>query len=75
MAVLNAGQEGLLEVISPRIGPDWIRTSDIGLIDADGFLFHRGRADGAIMRGGFKLLPETIDPPCGACSGTRASGG
>jgi len=31
------------------------------VIDADGFLFHRGRADGAIVRGGFKLLPETIE--------------
>ncbi len=59
--VLPPGQEGILEVISPRIGPDWIRTSDIALIDEDGFLFHRGRADGAIMRGGFKLLPETIE--------------
>ncbi len=60
-AVLPAGSEGLLEVISPRMGPDWIRTSDIGVIDGDGFLFHRGRADGAIMRGGFKLLPETVE--------------
>jgi long-chain acyl-CoA synthetase len=53
--------EGLLEVISPRIGSDWIRTSDIALIDADDFLFLRGRADGAIIRGGFKLLPESIE--------------
>jgi acyl-coenzyme A synthetase/AMP-(fatty) acid ligase len=60
-AVLAPGQEGILEVIAPRIGPEWIRTSDIAMIDADGFLFHRGRADGAIMRGGFKLLPETIE--------------
>ena len=30
-------------------------------VDADGFLFLRGRADGAILRGGFKLLPETIE--------------
>jgi acyl-coenzyme A synthetase/AMP-(fatty) acid ligase len=60
-AVLGAGEEGILEVVSPRIGPEWIRTSDIAVIDADGFLFHRGRADGAIMRGGFKLLPETIE--------------
>ena len=59
--VLSANQEGLLEVISPRIGPDWIRTSDIAIIDADGFLFHRGRADGAIMRGGFKILPESVE--------------
>jgi long-chain acyl-CoA synthetase len=55
------GEEGLLEVISPRIGPDWIRTTDIAVIDADGFMFHRGRSDGAIMRGGFKILPETIE--------------
>ena len=60
-AALSPGQEGLLEVISPRIGPDWIRTADVAVIDEDGFLFHRGRADGAIMRGGFKLLPETIE--------------
>ncbi len=60
-AVLPPGQEGLLEVISPRVGPQWIRTSDIAMLDEDGFLFHRGRADGAIMRGGFKLLPETIE--------------
>jgi acyl-coenzyme A synthetase/AMP-(fatty) acid ligase len=60
-AVLPPGAEGILEVVSPRIGPDWIRTSDIAMIDGDGFLFHRGRADGAIMRGGFKLLPETIE--------------
>lgn len=58
---LPAGQEGVLEVVSPRIGPDWIRTSDIVVLDEDGFLFHRGRADGAIMRGGFKLLPATIE--------------
>lgn len=59
--VLPAGKEGVLEVVSPRIGPDWIRTSDIAVIDEDGFMFHRGRADGAIMRGGFKVLPETIE--------------
>jgi long-chain acyl-CoA synthetase len=59
--VLPPGKEGILEVVSPRIGPDWIRTSDIAVIDEDGFMFHRGRADGAIMRGGFKLLPETIE--------------
>jgi len=60
-AVLPPGAEGVLEVISPRLGPDWIRTSDVAVIDEDGFLFHRGRSDGAIMRGGFKILPETIE--------------
>ena len=60
-AVLPPGQEGILEVITPRIGPGWIHTSDVAAIDEDGFLFLRGRADGAIIRGGFKLLPETIE--------------
>jgi long-chain acyl-CoA synthetase len=60
-ATLAPGREGIVEVISPRVGAEWIRTSDIGMIDEDGFLFHRGRADGAIVRGGFKLLPETIE--------------
>ncbi len=59
--ILPAGAEGLLEVVSPRLGPEWISTSDVAVIDSDGFLFHRGRADGAIMRGGFKVLPEAIE--------------
>jgi long-chain acyl-CoA synthetase len=58
---LSPGQEGILEVMVPRMGPAWIRTSDIAVIDADGFMYHRGRADGAIMRGGFKILPESIE--------------
>jgi acyl-coenzyme A synthetase/AMP-(fatty) acid ligase len=48
-------------VISPAIGKNWIRTSDLAMIDADGFLYHRGRADGAITRGGFSILPEVIE--------------
>lgn len=60
-AELPPGSEGVLEVISPRIGPAWLRTSDLALIDADGFVFLLGRADGAIMRGGFKILPVTIE--------------
>jgi acyl-coenzyme A synthetase/AMP-(fatty) acid ligase len=58
---LDAGEEGVLEVIAPRIGPDWTRTADMGVIDEDGFLFLRGRSDGAIMRGGFKILPDMIE--------------
>ncbi len=56
---LPAGEQGVLEVSAERIGPGWIRTTDLAHIDADGFLFLHGRADGAINRGGFKVLPET----------------
>lgn len=73
-AVLRSGTEGLLEVISPRMGPDWIRTSDIALLDEDGFLFHRGRADGAIVRGGFKLLPDVIERALGLHEAVSAAG-
>jgi acyl-coenzyme A synthetase/AMP-(fatty) acid ligase len=58
---MPAGESGLLEVMSPRVGEHWIRTTDLGRIDADGFIYHLGRADGAIMRGGFKLIPEVIE--------------
>ena len=59
-AELEAGEHGLLEAKVAPIGPDWIRTTDIASIDADGFVFLHGRADGAINRGGFKILPETV---------------
>lgn len=58
--VLPAGEEGLMEVLCTAINPDWVRTTDLAYIDSDGFLFHRGRYDGAIVRGGFKILPERV---------------
>ena len=57
---LPDGEQGLLEARVAPIGPDWIRTTDIASIDADGFVTLHGRADGAINRGGFKILPETV---------------
>jgi long-chain acyl-CoA synthetase len=59
-AELAAGEQGLLEAKVAPISPDWIRTTDIASIDADGFVTLHGRADGAINRGGFKILPETV---------------
>ena len=61
--VLEAGQEGILEVRSAQspLGPaEWQRTSDLAVIDADGFVWIRGRTDDAIIRGGFKIQPETV---------------
>jgi len=57
---LAAGEQGLLEAQVAPIGRDWIRTTDIASIDTDGFVTLHGRADGAINRGGFKILPETV---------------
>jgi long-chain acyl-CoA synthetase len=59
-AQLPTGAQGLLEAKITSISYDWIRTTDIASIDEDGFVTLHGRADGAINRGGFKILPETI---------------
>ena len=56
------GQAGLLEVKPGQLGPaaDWMRTTDMARIDADGFLWILGRADQAIIRGGFKVMPDDV---------------
>lgn len=60
--VLGADQQGLLEVIPAQLGPDagWMRTTDLARIDADGFVWIVGRADQAIIRGGFKVMPDDV---------------
>lgn len=37
-----------------------MRTSDLAHLDEDGFLYIDGRADDAIVRGGFKVQPEVV---------------
>jgi acyl-CoA synthetase (AMP-forming)/AMP-acid ligase II len=60
-AVLGADQEGLLEVKAAQLGGrDWVRTTDLARIDADGFVWILGRADQAILRGGFKVFPDVV---------------
>jgi long-chain acyl-CoA synthetase len=58
-AELPAGEEGILEVDSPRragnLPPGWLRTADRARIDEEGFLWVLGRADDVIVRGGFKV--------------------
>ncbi|MBV9842332.1 MAG: long-chain fatty acid--CoA ligase [Sphingomonadaceae bacterium] len=62
-AELPAGEEGLLEMRSGQFdnGDEWLATTDRAIIDEDGFLFIRGRADLAIIRGGFKVHPEDVN--------------
>ncbi|QIV80313.1 class I adenylate-forming enzyme family protein [Mycolicibacterium frederiksbergense] len=59
--VLGPDEEGLLEVIPAQMSSaDWIRTTDLARIDADGFVWILGRADQAIIRGGFKVMPDDV---------------
>ncbi|RZL79009.1 MAG: long-chain fatty acid--CoA ligase [Rhodococcus sp. (in: high G+C Gram-positive bacteria)] len=70
-AVLPVGRSGRLEVSAKQVGAGegaWLRTSDLAHLDEDGFLYIDGRADDAIVRGGFKVQPETV------CNALRAHG-
>jgi acyl-CoA synthetase (AMP-forming)/AMP-acid ligase II len=59
---LGPDEPGLLEVKPGQLGPtaDWMRTTDLARLDADGFLWILGRADQAIIRGGFKVMPDDV---------------
>jgi acyl-CoA synthetase (AMP-forming)/AMP-acid ligase II len=61
-AILPPGAEGLLEIKGRQLGNDlqWLRTTDRAALDEDRFLFIRGRADNAIIRGGFKIHPDDV---------------
>lgn len=57
---VTAGERGFLEAKVAALGAGWVRTTDLASVDEDGFVTVHGRADGAINRGGFKILPETV---------------
>jgi long-chain acyl-CoA synthetase len=61
-APLGPDEVGLLEVKPGQLGASatWMRTTDMARIDADGFLWIIGRADQAIIRGGFKVMPDDV---------------
>lgn len=72
------GAEGLIEVRSAQTaarGIDgWVRTTDLGRLDDEDFLWITGRADGAINRGGFKILPEAVESALLQHPAVRAAG-
>lgn len=57
-AEVPRGEQGRIEVRTR--GGDWVPTTDLGRVDADGFVFVDGRTDDVIIRGGFKVTPGDI---------------
>ena len=51
----------------------WLDTSDLGYLDADGYLFLVGRADDVINRGGEKIYPREIEELLLAQPGVRSA--
>lgn len=59
---LQPDRVGRLQVKPAQLGPtaDWMQTNDLARLDGDGFLWILGRADQAIIRGGFKIMPDEV---------------
>ena len=61
-AILPPMTEGVLELKSPQLADpeNWLRTTDLAKLDEDRYLWITGRADNAIIRGGFKVQPDDV---------------
>ncbi len=74
--LLPAGQRGEVVIRGANVTPGyadnaaanaeaftggWLRTGDLGFLDADGYLFLSGRTKEIINRGGEKISPREID--------------
>ena len=65
--VLFSGYRG-----GPRAPADgWFRTGDLGLLDTEGRLAVRGRADDVINTGGHKVVPGEVVAALQSCPGVR----
>jgi acyl-CoA synthetase (AMP-forming)/AMP-acid ligase II len=87
--VLGAGVEGEVCVKSPGVmkgyyknpeatakvlSPDgWLRTGDLGFVDAEGYLFITGRIKDVIILGGENVLPADIEEVVDHVPGVRYS--
>lgn len=73
-SVLPPGETGILEIRTAQsaLGSKvWVRTSDLASLDDDHFLWIQGRADDAIIRGGFKVQPDVVKRVLEQHSGVR----
>jgi acyl-CoA synthetase (AMP-forming)/AMP-acid ligase II len=71
---LGAGEVGRLRIAGPQVAgtymddaakatddSGWLITGDLGYIDAEGYVFIKGRADDVIIKGGENLSPSEIE--------------
>ena len=62
------------EATARVLGPDgWLRTGDLGFVDAEGYLFITGRLKDVIILGGANLLPADVEDVVDDVPGVRYS--
>ncbi|MEO5641388.1 MAG: AMP-binding protein [Sphingomicrobium sp.] len=49
------------EATAAKFAGDWLLTGDLGVCDADGFFWFRGRADDVITSSGYRIGPAEIE--------------
>ncbi len=59
--VLFIGYWNNPEATAAKYSGDWLRTGDLAEIDADGYLWYRGRADDMFKAAGYRIGPSEIE--------------
>ena len=49
------------DATAERIRNGWLRTGDVGKVDADGYYYHLGRRDDMIITGGLNVYPAEVE--------------
>ena len=58
---LNNGDETKKIKVNDENGKPWVKTGDLCIIDADGFITPMGRSRRLIIKDAFKIAPDTIE--------------
>lgn len=58
---VTSGYLGNHELTAARLADGWLHTGDVGMLDAQGFLFVTGRMDDQVDIGGERLLLSEVD--------------
>ena len=53
---------------------DWFVGGDLAEVDADGYIFHRGRADDTMNAGGYRVSPVEVEAALADCPGVAEVG-
>ena len=53
---------------------DWFIGGDLAMLDADGYLFHSGRADDTMNAGGYRVSPVEVEAALADCAGLAEVG-